>query len=334
MKKRVLFWVGVGISLVGLWLALRGVELDKLGEALSGANYWWLVPALVFHFLTIGTRSERWRILLGADKVDSVTAFLVLNLGYLIMNVLPLRIGDPARAVIVDRRCHVGIPRALSTVVVERVLDVLVVTLGLVLVIPFMQLPAVALQWARVFGALGVLAILSIVVLLTQRTLAERILLAALARVPRLSPEKWLARWRNLMSGFDALGSARGVVVVCGWTLATWATGVGVFWAMMQAFIPGASLVAATFLLSVQSFGMAVPATPGNWGVYETIGRMGLVVPFGYPVAQAVSFTVAVHLFENLLLNLVGVIALLRYSLSLGEISAEAFKSAAPVEES
>ena len=88
--------------------------------------------------------------------------------------------------------------------------------------------------------------------------------------------------------------------------------------------------MAATFLLGVESFGMAVPATPGNWGVYETIGRVGLVIPFGYPVAQAVSYILVVHVFEYLTLNLVGLIALARYSLSLGELGARAQAVAAP----
>lgn len=326
--KKLRFWIGVAISLAGLWLALRGVEFGKLAAAVRGANYWWLIPALIFHLLTIGTRSERWRILLGAKQVDSVTSFLVMNLGYLISNVLPLRVGDPARAVIIDQRCHVGIPRALSTVVVERVLDVLAVTLGLVVLIPFMQLPPQAMIWLRVFGGLGLLAILGIVALLAQRALAERILAAALARIPRISSDMWLTRWRNLMSGLDALGSARGVLVVAGWTLVTWSTGVGVYWAIMQAFFPERSVaelvIAATFLLGVEAFGMAVPATPGNWGVFETIGRVGLVVPFGFSAEQSVSYALVTHFFEYLALNIVGVIALMRFSLSLGEISTKA----------
>jgi glycosyltransferase 2 family protein len=324
LKKQLRFWIGVAISLVGLWLALRGVEFSKLGATFSGANYWWLIPALLFHLMSLVGRSERWRVLLGTDKVDSVTAFLVMNLGYLISNVLPLRVGDPARAIIVDQRSHTGIPRGLSTVVVERVFDVLAVVVGLVLLVPFMQLPPDAMRWVRVFGALGLLAVLGIVALLTQRALAERILTAVLSRIPRLSPDKWLMRWRNLMSGFDALGSVRGVVIVIGWTLVVWIGAAGIFWGVMRAFIPNASVVAATFLLCIESFGMAVPATPGNWGVYEAIAKVGLVVPFGYPVEQAVSFALAVHLFEYLLLNLVGVIALMRYSLSLGDITAKA----------
>ena len=337
MKKRLFFWIGLAISLLGVWLALRGVPFGELGAALAKANYWWLIPTLVLHLVSVLGRSERWRALLGTDKVDSVTAFLVMNLGYLIMNVLPLRIGDPARAVIIAQRCRVGIPRALSTVVVERIADVLAVTLGLVLLIPFMQLPPEATNAVRVFGLLGFLAIIGIVALLWQRALAERILTAVLSHIPLISPERWLAQWRNLMSGFDALGSTRGVLTLTGWTVFIWVTALGVFWAVMEAFFPnqplGTLVIAAMFLLCIESFAYSVPATPGNWGVFETVARVALVVPFGFPAAQAVTCAAVIHFTEYLALNIVGVIALMRYSLSLGQISADAQKVVAPTEE-
>ena len=324
MKKHLRFWIGVVISAIGIWLALRGIAFKELGEKLAGANYWWVIPALVFHLISVVGRSERWRVLLGTERVNSATAFWVMNLGYLISNVFPARVGDPARALIIDQRCHTGFPRALSTVIVERVFDMLTVVVGLLSLIPFMQLPESAMQWMRVFGILGVVAVLGIVVLLVQRPLTEKILAALLARIPHLSPDKWLARWRNLMSGFDALGSARGALIVAGWTIIGWVGTAGVFWAVMRAFFPDATLVPPVFVMCIQAFAMTLPTTPGNWGVFETVGRAGLVIPFGFPETPAVAFTIALHFFEYLAINVVGVIALMRYSLSLGDIGAKA----------
>jgi hypothetical protein len=317
----------MGISLVLLWLTLRDVEFSRLVAILSRANYWWLIPALVCHFTCLIARSERWRVLLGREQVDLGSAFWVMNIGYLISNVAPLRIGDPARAVIIDQQCKVGIPRALSTVVVERLFDVLTILLATVLLIPFMQLPDWALGGARAFGVVGFLALAGIAVLLTQRAWTERILIAALARLPRLSPDKWLARWRNLMSGLDALNSARGVLIVVGWSLVTWAAMIGIFWTILQVFFPGSSLVPATFLVCVEAVGWAVPAAPGNWGAFDKIAREALVGPFGYPIEPAVGYALINHLFAYLLANAVGLIGLMRYGLSLGEISARAQKA-------
>jgi uncharacterized protein (TIRG00374 family) len=326
LKKRLRFWIGVVISVIGLWLAFRGVPFNDLGAILARANYWWVIPALVFHFVSVIGRSERWRMLLGQDRVDSITAFWVMNLGYLISNVLPARVGDPARAIIIDQRCHTGFPRALSTVVVERIFDVLAVVLGLVLLVPYMQLPADAMRWVRIFGLLGLVAVFGIVFLLTQRGLTERILMAVLSHTPgvRLSPDKWIERWRNLMSGFDALGSVHGALIVTGWTLVSWVGTAGAFWAILRAFVPNASVVPPVFVMCIQAFAMTVPATPGNWGVFEIVGRESLVIPFGYPASQAFAYTVALHFFEYLAINVVGVIALMRYSLSLGDISTKA----------
>jgi uncharacterized membrane protein YbhN (UPF0104 family) len=76
--------------------------------------------------------------------------------------------------------------------------------------------------------------------------------------------------------------------------------------------------------MCIQGFAMAVPATPGNWGVFEIVGREGLVIPFGFPAGQATAYTIALHFFEYLAMNLLGVIALMKYSLSLSEIGKRA----------
>jgi uncharacterized membrane protein YbhN (UPF0104 family) len=187
-----------------------------------------------------------------------------------------------------------------------------------------MQLPPDALRWVQLFGGLAVIGVIGIAVLLWQRALAERILAALLAKLPRLSPEKWLERFRNLMSGFDALGSARGTAIVVGLTIISWIGTAGVFWAILRAFAPDASVVPPVFVMCIQGFAMAVPATPGNWGVFEVVGRIGLVEPFKpqFSPDLAVSYIIVLHFFEYLAVNVVGVIALMKYSLSLGEISA------------
>jgi hypothetical protein len=58
--------------------------------------------------------------------------------------------------------------------------------------------------------------------------------------------------------------------------------------------------------------------------VFEIVGREGLGIPFGFPASQATAFTIALHFFEYLAVNIVGVIALMKYSLSLSDIGKKA----------
>jgi uncharacterized protein (TIRG00374 family) len=50
MLKRWQFWLGVVISAVFLYLALRGLELDKAWLVMRTASYWWIIPGVLVYF--------------------------------------------------------------------------------------------------------------------------------------------------------------------------------------------------------------------------------------------------------------------------------------------
>jgi len=115
--------VGVIVSLVCLGLALAGIEWSRVGAALQRADWRYLLPAGAALLGYLLARSARWRILLG-PRVGLAQTFSVTNIGYLVSNVLPFRLGDPARAVAIGLDGKVKISTALTTVVIERVLDI------------------------------------------------------------------------------------------------------------------------------------------------------------------------------------------------------------------
>ena len=68
--KRWQFWLGVAISLLFLWLALRGLRLDHVWRWWPQANYWWLVPGVAVYFLAVWARAWRWHYLLRPLEAD------------------------------------------------------------------------------------------------------------------------------------------------------------------------------------------------------------------------------------------------------------------------
>jgi uncharacterized membrane protein YbhN (UPF0104 family) len=313
-------WIGLAVSLLATGLALQGLDLAHVWAALAGANYAWLIPALAFHFATMTARSIRWQILLGRDKVDLATSFWVEHIGYLVANVIHARVGDVARVAVIHQRRPVGAAHALSTVVLERIFDLLAVVVMIPMLIPLMQIPPEWLIQARMLGVLGLMGVAGAIALVAMREFTDRLVAGLLSRLPGIDPAPWLARWRNLVGGFSAVGSVRGLLEVLAWTAITWITATGVFWAVLMAFVPQAPFHASAFVLAAEAFGMVVPATPGNWGVFEAIARAALVLPFGIPDHQAISFGLVVHFFEYVALNALGLVGLARYSLSLKQI--------------
>jgi uncharacterized protein (TIRG00374 family) len=330
VKRRWRLWAGLAISGAALALALLGVDLSQVVETLAQADYFYLLPAAVGILGYLVARSARWRLLLG-PKVSLARCFWITNIGYLVSNVLPFRLGDPARAVVVGQGGKISTAAALSTVVVERVLDMLMVVAILAGVIPSMgsvegaSEAAVSLRVAGIVAggaALVALALLFLVALRPDQ--GRRVMRWVLARIPRVDGERWAGALDGLFEGLAPLRSGRRGLLLLLWSAATWACVVAFYWALLWAFLPRPPTLAAPFLVCVVGLGIAVPSSPGAVGVFHAIARYGLVVPFGVPDDRAVTAAFAIHAFQYLLMCLLGLIGLARESLSLGWLRAQA----------
>jgi uncharacterized membrane protein YbhN (UPF0104 family) len=58
------FWVGILISAVFLYFAVRGMEPSKAWQALETADYLWLIPGVAVYFVVVLVRSWRWQIMI------------------------------------------------------------------------------------------------------------------------------------------------------------------------------------------------------------------------------------------------------------------------------
>ena len=122
--KRWQFWLGVGISVVFLYISLRGLHLQDLKAALEAANYWWLIPGITIYFLAVWARAWRWHYLLRPIKsIPTRKMFPIVCIGYMGNNIYPARAGEVLRAVVLKRDEGVAISASLATIIVERVFD-------------------------------------------------------------------------------------------------------------------------------------------------------------------------------------------------------------------
>ncbi len=313
------FWIGLAVSLICLVLAAAGIEWRRVVTAFALADWVYLAPALVMLLAYLAARAVRWRILLGR-AVPFRDAFAVTNIGYLVSNVLPLRLGDPARAVAIGMGGAVRTSTALSTVVVERVLDMAMVVLLLAVTLPFVGQAG----WTRSAGLLGGVAALVALVLLIVAALRPQPVLAligsAARRIPRLNRLPWQRVLGELLEGLAALRSWRGAGGLIVWTLLTWACTVGVYFFLIRAFIPGARLVQAAFLSCTIGLGMSVPSSPGAVGVFHSVARYALELPFGVARETALAIAFASHAFLYVVMCLLGLAGMVQQNLSLARL--------------
>src|SRR5204863_4413553 len=119
--------------------SLRG-EVDQLSAALASADWRPIVPAVALYFVGVWFRSMRWGLLLPEHSVRTTTLFRSLVVGFTVNNLLPLRMGEVARAYLLARWCRIPYGSTVASLLVERVLDGL--SLALLLLVALTLVPA------------------------------------------------------------------------------------------------------------------------------------------------------------------------------------------------
>jgi uncharacterized protein (TIRG00374 family) len=296
--KRPLFWAGLLISLGALLLAFRGLDWTEVGSALRDANYLLFLPAAVLMFLSLYLRAVRWGVLFHPLTHLRVGALMgTMNVGYSVNNLLPLRVGELVRAYLIGETERVSAAHALSTIVVERVLDVLTVVLMLVLLLPFIDAPAWATGPALVAGVI----FLALAVALATLSLARQWALGVADRVVRLLPARYQSRLReaaeSVMEGFGVLSNPAVLAQGMGWSFASWFCSALVMFVVQQAFDLDVGFEAGVFVVATTSLAMLVPASPGYIGTFELVAIKGMKNVFDVGENAAASYALVQHAF-------------------------------------
>ena len=132
----------ISISIAGLflWLALRGLDFDKIKNSLQKANYLWVAFAAVFGISAYIFRAVRWNLLLEpmGYKISNSNSLWSLSFGYL-MNLTIPRSGEVARSTALYGVEKVPVDKSFGTIILERVVDLvcMMIFLGLTLIFKF-----------------------------------------------------------------------------------------------------------------------------------------------------------------------------------------------------
>lgn len=327
--KRWQFWLGVAISAIFLYFALRGMHLGEFWAAVQQANYFWLLPGVAVYMLGVWARAWRWHYMLRPlKKISTNSMFPIVTIGYMGNNIYPARAGEVLRAAVLKQREGVPISASLATVVVERIFDG-VVMLGFV----FLHLPELArLADQRVEVSsinIQMLAILGTVVFLG----ALLVFLAA-AMFPKATERladffiKWLPvkirpKTRDLtmrfLSGLEALRSPFDVWMIFFTTVVIWLLETGKYWFVMHAF-PEIQVSFFTLMLmnGIVNLATTLPSAPGYIGTFDGPG-IAVLVAYGVPAAVAAGYTLVLHAALWFPITLLGAYYYLRQPLRWGQ---------------
>jgi len=288
---------GLAVSAAALWLTLRGKDLGAVWEAARLADYRYLAPYVLVLAAIHLARTVRWGLLL--EPVATVP-FARLNavsaVGFMALVVLPFRLGEFARPYLIADRPRLRVSAALSSVVVERVVDGLFT--GLLLIVTLLGVPAgtPGLGFIRTAGAAVSLAFAGLLVFLVvayvNRGLAVRLTGRLLGPVSPKLAARASAMMDAFIHGLRLVPSRRKLALFFALTVAYWGLNGWGMQLLARAFDLRLALLDAYTVLGVLVVGVMIPAGPGMVGTFQgaTVLGLSLFLPREVAGAQGVAY--------------------------------------------
>jgi len=245
---------------------------------------------------TIGLRALRWRYILHEPGVRAWHAFGSLNVGYMINNVIPVQVGDVGRSYLLSELAGISAFRTLSTVVIERVMDVSTLLLFLVLLTLVIEVPEEVRAPSITLAAGSSLALAGLTLASARPATALGLLAKALAVCPASWRPTLLDAGGRALDGLHVLTQPHKALALLAASAAVWLSVGLVVYTGMRAFHLDLGYEAAVFLVIATTFGFFIPAAPGGLGVYHGIVIAVLTGVFDVDKNAAVGFALVIHL--------------------------------------
>ena len=339
MKKNLIISLIVGIilSAAALYLAFRNVPILDLFNYLTSINYLWVIPSILVGLFSFVIRVVRWQIILAsAQKVKFWRAFHPLMIGFMINCILPGRLGEIARPLILRKRDNFPVSTGLATVAAERVFDIAMLIILFAVVLATVKIsPDLTMTFGGYTlnretletistGMLQMSLVLLAGIILVAVEKSRSIINRLIYRIPHLlffigSAGKETFKEKlciplvhivdNFAQGLSMIKDLGKILTCFALSVVIWGTAALSYY-IMSFGSPGIGLtfLEMTAVLVIICFFIALPSAPGFWGVWEAGGVFAMSI-FGVATKDAAGFTLANHAIQMLPIILVGFVS-------------------------
>ncbi len=297
-------WVNGGLTAVfligSIYYLSRTIAWADVQQALAVANGRYILLALATFTLNGTLKAWRWRVLLAPNDEGSIpftAVFWAIWLGQFVNMVLPfLRLGEIARAYAINQQTGLSKMRTISTVVIEKSLELIMLGLLLLVLLPILILPEGLQNSGQTLLLIAGAAIIGLTVVAYQTAWVIRQLRRLLQFLPQPIEQRLT---KLLIGGLEGLTSLRSrsamLRLLASSVLLMILALLGPYFLFLAFRIP-LGLAEAAVVDSALSLTTFAPSTPAQLGIFE--GTVLLVLrQFGQSnQAINISFAVVYHL--------------------------------------
>ena len=323
--RRSAHYASVAVTVLLLAVILARVGPVKLARSFHGIIGSWVVGVFFLNVLNTWVEAFRWRLILSSVKSETRTlnTFGAMLVGVVGNTILPLRLGDGARAYFLARRERISTISSLGTVTLDRMMDVTFFLIMVALTGFFFKFSALVRR-TEILAAAAVVVATAILAVLVKFGPRFRI------RFPGRTAGRIFEWIHRFALGLGSLKKTGVLVPVSVLSAFSWGLRSLMIAAMFRAFRFDLPYVAAVVVLIFVNLGIAAVSTPANLGGFE-LSMLAAFSLFGADTERALSCAIVFHAVEVVPMVLMALGALSLSGITSQEIlsrKAPAFRAA------
>ena len=313
--------VGISISLLALFFALKNVDLSSLTDSVFSASPAWMAVVLASYMLHFWLKAMRWCDLLEpVYKARTAEAYPVMMTGFFANNFLPAHLGEIVRMYVGAKLFHISKTEVLATIVLERVLDFSVIALmfGAALIGgSTISQQLIYAGYVLVAGTVFIWVVLVVSLRYEQSVL--HFIKWVLKPLPASIGERIVSTFLLVMSAMHSMKSLRLVIRSVVLSLLQWLlVGLAIFAALRSVGVD-INIAAAVVTLAATVLAVSLPAAPGFFGTVQLAFVLALL-PYGVTENDALAGSVIFHIVSYSFVMISGVVALQKLNMRITDI--------------
>jgi glycosyltransferase 2 family protein len=305
LTKTVRLSLGLTVSSVCLYLAVRGMNFEQAIHELMKSSLLLTAGAVFFLFLSIWIRAYRWGyLLLPIKSISPFPLFRSTLIGFMGNNLLPFRAGELLRGMSIGQSQNISKGAALGSIILERAFDGVVLSL-----IPFLLLAFLDLAPSIVVASLALFLVyvtgLFVIMFTSIGEWAGGWWRRATTMVPGATAEGLGSIAEHFFQGMKGSNQFGSLLTISLLSFLCWLCNGMYFFLLFEALGINLSFLAALIVQVVIALGAMLPAGPGDVGSFEYLTVLGLAL-FGISQETAFAYALLAHICQFVPITVAG----------------------------
>jgi uncharacterized protein (TIRG00374 family) len=298
-------FAGLALMLLFLWLSFRNVPMEEFIVAMKKISIIPVLGAITYYLVSIVIRGWRWKILLlpSHPELRKRHAVFATTIGYAVNVVIP-RGGEIARAVFLKKFARTSLAAGISSVVAERLIDVMTLCLLFTSIYPLHQhlleeiFPGVGRAMLTVSG-IAVAGLAGVWIFGRHPRRSANWLRLLLVKIWPSREEGLAQAAENFFQGLEGMFIKKSALRMILLTAGIWALYIVANWTLTLAFplskISALSLLDAWVITVIVAISFSLPS-PGGTGTTHFFVSLLLTTLYGINPAEALAYATLLHL--------------------------------------